>query len=377
MDARLQTWFPFRIQIGLNGREWLAQQMRQAGLKFQQEKNGFTRIGDFQRAQQLMNRQLQTGRVDLLAGFVRQLNPIHEEIFAQYPSPYYWTCSQSEGAADLVFHRGDELKRWMPTRIAHGMPSFHSRDVLRFFGKPTTKAGQIPRNFHGELQTGCEEYEEGERIKFWRDGHSTKAYSKLLLADAGVSRAAETTVNKVGVFRTDRPQEGGPDEDRQWRKMRKGIAALHRRAELSQQTNNRLINTLASVDDSHRLEEPIAKIQQPVKWQGRRVRALRPWGDDRPLLGAIDHGDFLLNGFRNRDLQAILYDTPATSGQEQRRRSAAISRRLRMLRAHGLIRKVPHTHRYHVNPNARTMLVAVLTAARTTLNQINQLRTVA
>jgi hypothetical protein len=337
MYARIQTWFPFHIQIGINGREWLAQQMRQAGLAFQQEKNCFTRIADFQRAQELLNRQLQTDWVDLLTGFAQRLNPIH---------------------------------------IAHGLLSYHSHDVLRFFGKRTTKAGHsaIPRNFHGELQTSCKQYEEGERIKFWMDGNSAKAYSKLILTDAAVLRAAETTINNVGVFRTYRPAEGGPDDDLQWRKMRKGIADLHRRAEVSQQTNNRLIDALASVDDSRRLEELIADIQKPVNWQGRRVRALRPLGDDGPLLEAINHGDFLLNGFRNRDLQALLYDTPAHSAAEKLRRSAAISRRLRMLRAHGLIRKVPHTHRYHVSPNARTLLVAILTAARTTLNQVNQLR---
>jgi hypothetical protein len=377
MYARIQTWFPFHIQIGINGREWLAQQMRQAGLAFQQEKNCFTRIADFQRAQELLNRQLQTDWVDLLTGFAQRLNPIHEEIFAKYPTPYYWTCYQSEWATDIVFDSGEALQRLMPAFIAHGLLSYHSHDVLRFFGKRTTKAGQIPRNFHGELQTSCKQYEEGERIKFWMDGNSAKAYSKLILTDAAVLRAAETTINNVGVFRTYRPAEGGPDDDLQWRKMRKGIADLHRRAEVSQQTNNRLIDALASVDDSRRLEELIADIQKPVNWQGRRVRALRPLGDDGPLLEAINHGDFLLNGFRNRDLQALLYDTPAHSAAEKLRRSAAISRRLRMLRAHGLIRKVPHTHRYHVSPNARTLLVAILTAARTTLNQVNQLRSAA
>lgn len=377
MYARIQTWFPFHIQIGINGREWLAQQMRQAGLAFQQEKNCFTRIADFQRAQELLNQQLQTDWVDLLTGFAQRLNPLHEEIFAKYPTPYYWTCYQSEWATDMVFQSGEQLKRLMPALIAHGLLSYHSRDILRFFGKRTTQAGRIPRNFHGELQTSCKQYEEGERVKFWMDGNSVKAYSKLIVADAAVLRAAETTINNVDVFRTYRPAEGGPEDDLQWRKMRKGVADLHRRAEVSQQTNNRLIDALASVDDSRRLEELIADIQKPVNWQGRRLRALRPLGDDRPLLEAINHGDFLLNGFRNRDLQAILYDTPAHSPNEKRRRSAAISRRLRMLRAHCLIRKVPHTHRYHVSSHARTLLVAILTAARTTLNQVNQLRSAA
>ena len=81
--------------------------MRLAGLKFHQEKNSFTRIEDFQGAQELMNRQLRTDWVDLLTGLVRQLNPLHEEIFANYPTPYYWTCYQSEWATDIVFHSGN------------------------------------------------------------------------------------------------------------------------------------------------------------------------------------------------------------------------------------------------------------------------------
>ena len=324
-----------------------------------------------------MSQQLQTDWVDLLNGLRRQLNPLHEEIFAKYPTPYYWTCFQSEWATDIVFDSGEQLKKLMPAIVAHGMLSYHSRDILRFFGKRTTKAGKIPRNYHGELQSNCKEYEEGERVKFWMDGNSVKAYSKVIRAHAAVLRAAETTINNVAVFRTYRPKEGGPEEDLQWRTMRKGIADLHRRAEVSQQTNGRLIDALASVDDSQRLEELITEIQRPLSWQGRRVRALRPLGDDRPLLEAVNHGDFFLNGFRNRDLQAILYGSKAASEAEQRRRSAAISRRLRLLRAHGVIRKVPHTHRYHVNPNARTMLVAILTAARTTLKQVNQLSSAA
>jgi len=265
----------------------------------------------------------------------------------------------------------------MPALISHGMLSFHSRDVLRFFGKRTTKAGRIPMNFHGELQTSCKQYEQGERVKFWMDGNAAKFYDKAYAADVAVLRAAETTLNNVSVFCTYRPKEGGPEDDLQWRPMRKGIADLYRRAEVSQHTNDRLINGLASVDDSASLQQLTASLQQPTRWNGRRVRALRPLGDDRPLLEAINHGDFFLNGFRNRDLQALLFQEPASSIQEQRRRSAAISRKLRMLRAHGLIRKVPRTHRYVVSPDATTTLVAILTAARTTLNQINQLRNAA
>ena len=89
---------------------------------------------------------------------------------------------------------------------------------------------------------------------------------------------------------------------------------------------------------------------------------------------AVNHGDFLVNGFRNRDLQTLLYEEPAGTKAVQPRRSAAINRKLRTLRAHGIIRKVPHTHRYHVAPDARTVLVSILTSSRTTLQQINNLQ---
>jgi hypothetical protein len=156
--------------------------------------------------------------------------------------------------------------------------------------------------------------------------------------------------------------------------MRQGIADLHRRAEVSQKVNDRLINALASLDDSRRLEELIADVQQPTQWKQRRVRALRPFGEDHPLLEGVNHGEFLINGLRNRDLQAILYSQPAKSPQEQRRRSAAVSRKIRMLRAHRILHKVSHTHRYQVAPDARTMIVAILTSAQTSLQQINTIR---
>jgi hypothetical protein len=133
------------------------------------------------------------------------------------------------------------------------------------------------------------------------------------------------------------------------------------------------LNALASVDDSRSVEELTADIQKRASWGGRKVRALRPWGDDRELFTAINHGEHLMNGFRNRDIQKLLYDVDAESPIERQRRSAAISRKFRMLRAHGLIKKVPRTHRYMVTETGRAILIAVLTTARTSVNQLNQL----
>jgi len=205
------------------------------------------------------------------------------------------------------------------------------------------------------------------------NGNSAKFYDKAYSEFGSVLRGAETTINTTWDFRAYRPKEGGPEEDLQWRPMRKGIADLHRRADISQKANERLLNALATVDDSRTVEETTAHIQKPTVWHNRRMRGLRPWAEDKELLAAINHGEFLINGLRNRDLQKLLYNTDAESATERRRRSAAISRKLRLLRAHGLIQKVPRTHRYHVSDAGRAVLVATLTTARTSLDQLNRL----
>ena len=88
---------------------------------------------------------------------------------------------------------------------------------------------------------------------------------------------------------------------------------------------------------------------------------------------AIHHGDFLIHGLRNRDLQTRLYESAAVTPAERRRRSSAISRQLRLLRAHRILQRVPHTHPYQVTDAGRVILIAVLTTARTSVRQLNQL----
>ncbi len=373
MHARIQTWFPFNIQVALNGREWLARQMDQAKLRYRQEGNCFVWIEDYEEAGKLLRQQLETNWAELLNGFAQQLNPVHESLFERYPSAYYWTCYQSEWTTDVVFREEAFLKRLMSLLVRHGTLSFSSADVMRYFGRKVNQSGEIPANFNGTLQTDLRRQVQGERVKYSLNGNSAKFYDKVYSALGSVLRGAETTINRVQDFRVFRPKQGGAEDDLQWRRMRKGIADLHRRAEVSQKANERLLNALAKVDDTTSVEELTGDIQKHTTWQGRRVRALRPWGEDQALCQAILHGEFLINGFRNRDLQGLLYDQEAESPKEKRSRSAAISRKLRMLRAHGLIQKVPRTHRYHVTAKGQAILLAVLTTARSSVHQLNQL----
>ena len=58
MHARLQSWFPFTLEVCLNGRSWLARQMDKQGLGYPQQENCFTWLEDVRASQKLMDQLL-------------------------------------------------------------------------------------------------------------------------------------------------------------------------------------------------------------------------------------------------------------------------------------------------------------------------------
>jgi hypothetical protein len=182
----------------------------------------------------------------------------------------------------------------------------------------------------------------------------------------------ETTINSVDDFKVYRRKEGDLKGPRSWRQLRRGIADLPRRAQISQQCNQRYLAALASVDADQRLEELAERLEQSTIWKGKRVRGLHPFsGPDSVLFQVISRGEWALRGFRNADLQRLLFSQPAASVDEKRRRSAWVSRRLRLLRAHHLIQKVPHENRYHLTEFGRTATASILAARQATLSHLN------
>jgi hypothetical protein len=360
MNARIQTWFPFNIQVCLNGREWLARAMKCAGLRFKRLDNCFVQLQDPERAQHLLDQQLELGWPNALTKIARLLNPLHTKIFKPWPMDYYWSVYQSEWATDLLFRDPAILARLYPLWTRHAMLHFQSPDVMRFLGR------KVHGRFLGELTTSFKDRTEGVRVKHWVAGNSIKMYDK----EARLLRV-ETTIAQPAGFKVFRPLSNDPQGRRAWRPMRKGIADLHRRAEVSQASNQRYLDALATVDDDTTLAELFDQVAKPASWHGRRVRSLdigKP--ADVELLSAISRGEFATNGFRNRDLRVLLYPDPSASKQDQRRYSARVSRQLRLLRAHGLIHKVPKTHLYRLTQRGQLLAAAVLAARATSLKKL-------
>ena len=132
----------------------------------------------------------------------------------------------------------------------------------------------------------------------------------------------------------------------------------------------RYLDAFATVDDTTTLDQLLQRREQPRQWRGRPVRALCPLADDRALLSAINHGEFAIHGFRNRDLRVLFFRQTTDDEQQRRRHSAWIGRKLRLLRAHALITKIVGTHRYQLTANGRRIIVAILSALRSTVAQL-------
>lgn len=365
MNARIQSWLPFSIQVCVNGREWLAQILEQNGIGYRRYDNCFTSIDDVAKAQRLMNRQLRMSWPKVLERIQRQLNPLHARMFRGLGISYYWSIYQSEWATDVMFQKSSDLAAIYPAMVLHGMRTFSSEDVLRFLGRRVPLHG----NFKGELTSDFKDRTEGVRIKHRLKDNSIKAYDK-----GGNVLRVETTINNPSDFKVLRQKHGQSIGKARWRPLRRGVADVHRRAQVSQASNERYLDALAATDTSTPLGELIREICHPTTYRKKRVRALRPWADpDLALLRAINRGEFAVNGFRNRDLQSLLFLQAADSDEEKRRRSARVSRLLRMLRAHHLIQKVPHTHRYVLTNRGHEIISAVVASQQITLQQLNKL----
>jgi hypothetical protein len=353
IGTRLQTWFPFSVQICINGREWLAWDLKKRQRSdFCRHDNCFTELGDPKLAQRLMNRQLTLNWPRALDGIARALNPLHDEVFRFWPQRYYWSAYQSEWATDVMFRDAASLAAVYPALVRHATLHFQSPDVMRFLER------KVHGNFTGELVSSFKNRPEGVRIKHWVKGNSIKMYDK-----GGNLLRVETTLANPKDFKVLRPRHDLPNGPLEWRPLRKGVADLHRRAQVSQRSNANYLDALATVEDSTPLHQILDAVSRRTSYHGHPVRPLRIGEPaDINLLRAICRGEFATAGFRNKDLRRILY--PRRQAADTARKLAArIGRQLRILRAHGVIRKVPKSHRYRPTEKGH-QLAAALFAVR-------------
>ena len=332
MHLRLQTWFPFQVMVCVNGRLWLARQLDRAGIDYLQRDNSFVWIKDLARAQALAQAQLRV----------------------------HWPTRLQEVLSDC-----HPLAAIYPALVHHGIRHFGTPEVLRFLGRTIPAHGRVHRLYKGEVETGLTHRPEGMRLKHYVNGNSIKLYDKH-----GQVLRVETTLTHPHDFRVFRAPQNRPRGKKRWMLLRKSVADARRRAQVSAAANDRYLAAIAAAPADLAAGDAVQSFCRRVVKNGRSYRALNPWApDDAALLQVVARGEWVLNGFRNRDVRTALLG--ATSDlTERRRRTARVTRALALLRAHGLIRKVARTHRYVVTARGREIITAILSARQASVPQL-------
>jgi hypothetical protein len=350
MHIRLQSWVPFNIQVCLNGREYLACQLIREGIGFEKQDNCFTRIDDLARAQELIDKLESYDWDRFLNPLAHLINPLLEKKPGLKDlKGYYWSVRQSEYAIDVLFRDQASLDEIYPSLIRHAIEEFGSDDILRFLGRRTNS------RFSGRSD-GILKRREGVRVKHFVEENSIKMYNK-----AGSVLRIETTINNPRRFRVHRQSTSKGKRVKKWQKMRKGVADFRRRSEIGRSADRRYLNALAVVGEtkpSHQLFDAVSK---RIEKDGRPYRALRPVSpEDSRLFEAILSGEFLIQGFRNRDLRERLETEAERDPRELKRASGRITRWLRLLVAHNLIYKVVHTNYYRITKKGHEIMATAI-----------------
>ena len=359
MHIRLQTWFPFHIQIYINGRSYLMQQLTKQNIKYSSYDNSITWVEDLEKAQKLSDKfhEKKWYRVfDLMAKRVNNFTPRIEQIFGGHA--YKWIIEESEYASDVMFKSVEHLQRFYPYFMEYASLCQMGHNIYTFFGRK--------QHGHCKGETVSDRkyfWSQGFRVKFALDKNFIKMYDKTSVL------RIETTINNANAFKIRNPD---PTGNKKWVPMRKSISNLYRYAEIAKACNLRYLNSLNSVNRNNDLDKRIEKLCNRVETKISKKANSKPriysgfnvLSDySCHIFNAISHGSFKLRGFQNKELRFLLVELGAISKNQARnvkKISGQMTRLIAKLRAHKLVSKLPKTNRYRVTQKGEEIIARIL-----------------
>ena len=364
MSVRLQTWAPYEVQVALNGREWLRRSLDAAGCGYTVNGNKFLHIDDYELAQKLLDKQARTDFRKVLEGFLPSVFPDMPEVLGKGLS-YYWTFWQTEVAKDYIFKDSRTLEALMVDFQLHAMITGKGGRILKYFGSPAKPDGQPHHKANPEIVSRTDSWYDGLRVRHWNDGNSVKFYN-----EHNVLRF-EMTMNNPARFKIHRHSDNqDKSEPKKFLPMRKGIADAAARVDISRNIIDRFTDHMASVKDKTRLSELLEPVSATLSKSGRKTRAVDVFGKDSELLRAVSDPAFEVGAITNKKLQDKLAGTQWAHNMTGRQLSARITRHLRLLREHGLIKKLPNQRKYVLTGKGRRIVTALNAALASSVDSL-------
>jgi hypothetical protein len=336
---RISTWCPFPAQVYVNGHNLLAAKLRTAGIGYRMLDNAFLHIDDWEAAQKLADESDSRLLHEKLDHYARLFCPPIESLGVDYQ----WNLAQVEYATDIVFRRQADLAPIYETLVRTAVHAVKPAQIATFLGRKhrlhSNNTEEIGNDFDTRIQ--------GTRVKHRMGPTSIKIYDK-----AGIILRIETTTNNPKWFRHYRTvahRDG--TRSHELAPLKKSIYSLHDLRQLAVAANHRYLEFLSSIDDPTVAIEAVRRVSETVEQAGRRYRGFNFFSDeDIRLFEVVLRGEHTIQGFRNAHIRGHL---PGRS-------TGQISRMLKRLRCHGLVKKIGRTYKYYVTPAGRSVMTGGL-----------------
>jgi hypothetical protein len=334
---RVPTWAPYRLQFYFNGHNWLANRMRKQRIRFRQADNTFLEVSNWGRAQALADDFKVKPLHYRLDRWARQFCPIFEE----FKNGYHWSLHQVEYATDIVFRSREDLAALYDNLVRTSIHAVKAEQVATFLGRPLDPRyqGEVGNQFHTRI--------EGTRIRHHMGPVSLKMYDKY-----GCVLRIETVANDVSFFKHRRKVEHRDgSSSMKVAPLRKRIYSLPILCELMAAANRRYLEFLSTLDDDSPGVAALDKVARAIRDGERTYRGFNLLqSEDLALCLVLTRGEFNISGFQNRDLRRHLTGYSA----------AQLSRVLKRLRTHGIVKKIGRTYKYYVTTFGKRVLASAL-----------------
>lgn len=358
MFLKIQTWFPYNVQIYINGREYLSKIFDKENIKYEMYNNSFSYIEDFDKAQKLADGILNKKISDSFDGLVSQINNHLPSIESIFSHSYYWCIDQCEFATDINFKSREDLSLFYKTLVETTYFTFSSEDIYSFFGRNISRIHTFTK---GDIVSDLRNRYQGYRIKFKINNNQIKMYDK------GNNLRIEVTINNPKDFKVLKTKEndetGEIIKTKEWTPMGKSIANLYRYVEISKSITKRYIEALPEINTEEVPISEIEKMSSSITVKDKKYTGFNILSKDTlKLLSVISSGEYLINGFSNKNIRNKYFDVDITKKEINK-----LTRLLAKLKAHGIIKKVAKKNKYYLTANGRKITNSILLYTRKTL----------
>jgi len=265
--------------------------------------------------------------------------PVVEELGLSY----HWSLMQVEYSTDVIFRSREDLQPLYETLVRTAIHTVKPDNVASFLGRKS-----VHGNFEDELGTKFETRIQGTRIQHHMGPASIKMYDKF-----GQVLRIETTANDVSFFKHYRKVEhrDGSDPTRKNAPLRKTIYSLPDLRGLLGGANRRYLEFISALDDPSVGITQLRDVSQDTTDSGRKYKGFNFFSaQDQALFSALVRGENTISGLRNKDIKAHL----------QAASSSRVSRWLKRLRVHGLLRRIGRTYKYYLTDLGRRVVLTGL-----------------